>query len=497
MIVAPVCLVELKILTYGSDEARFIRALPRSASWTRNDARHADSARITLDFGAFPLDPRLVKDASVTVLIADRAGKTEEEVTYEGVFQGHVDEIEGSWATDRTLDLTCRDYTARFLDRKVPSKQFQDPKTGTVTKVAKAYNLDRSLKALVLEMFDDVGSAMDVAKKVFEAYANERLAEDPDHVLGRNPYTTWSLDVPEFHTSPEDDLWTVLSQVCDRLACIPYFDLDTLRVERVEDIPSNLFAFEAGVNVGTLRFKRNLNATVGRHVVLRAEDPSAPPGAPRMVEGRWPADEPARRLTVEKKRKSGEQEAVGDGDQEDKVKVVKDDAAVLYIQGRYPASELQTMARAYYEEARRLDLTGSITTEEFYALPVPGIDFYHDRRGKVDYLKTHPTLRRILLGDRGEIRGFVPALKNGDRLSLSLAAPTWTGILALPEAAAIAALARFGIDKESAAELYRIHRRAEKVTLNTWYVKKVDHTFTSSDGYSASIEFSSIVGADL
>ena len=230
----PRCRVVLRVLLEDfaggqSEDLHTFDVVPRSSDVTRNTHRQADRFALELDYRDFPIDPRTLRSVLVAVYLGD-VGATEYELALQDrsrlAFLGYADEPETTLGGNgETVRLEGRDYTSLFLDHKWTSTSI---------------DIARGLQQVVEEIAAAVPGAEDM-----------RIVFDPGTAATDLSTVLWRTI---FATSPGDDAWTVLVDLCGRAGLIPVVDLDRLRIVSPGTFGSAEAVFVYGHNVERLTY---------------------------------------------------------------------------------------------------------------------------------------------------------------------------------------------------------------------------------------------------
>lgn len=457
MIHEPQARIELRILDYEG-EAYALDTPALRMSWVSNSVRQADTLNATILAANFPFDLRSISDAVVVGSFRDASLAASDQIeARERVFVGSVDEITSRKMNNNvpTLDIVARDYTAYFLDRKVPQAVYNNKVSG------KNYDLDRPLRLVIEEMMLDVGEA--ATRSLLRRFRDHYRYSPANHPVNTNVFKKANLLRPWVTTSGSEDLWSLLARISDLVAAVPFFELDLLRVERAEgfaaDREARTIRPEDLVDLST---KRNLNASLGRPVVVRAYNADAATDDDAVIEARYPPNPDFERAQFIR----GEQGTAKDPRGRKKaltpegpnVEAVNDDAAVFFLPNSVSKESLEEIAKGYFQSARAEDLQG--------------------------------TLEMVGPGAPGEERW---TLRNGDTFDMFAENPWLRAGVTRAEAEAWY-IAR-GVTPGTASELLRL---AEKGLdeYRSYYVKKASHSLDGS-GYKVTLDFTSSIGTDV
>lgn len=439
MLYYPSTTAVLSVLFRGEVKTSTIQAVPREVNWTRNTARKADTARLTLDYRDFPIDPRIVED----IVLEVHGGN----VTFPGEpivpgpdnlrFIGLVDEPETTWDdADRKVTFRARDYTGVWLDFKWPSdRKIETPKGVT-------------LGDIVLDLFETVTPNLN--GPVYTDDATQDL--QPFAVTGRKVFT------PDKDAS---NAWDLLCAICELFGLVPVFDLDTLVIRTPAEVRGGTVAMMWGSNVSRLMFRRNLKQPARKQVVVKAWNPVAA----RVLEARHPSDAEAgvTRLTGANNKPSTTINRVQ-----------------YNVEGPYDQAQLDRLAAIVYAELAQQQLTGEIETRELTDLD--GADLMSLANGD--------RLRLTLdTSDQLEI-ATMPASQAVEYLTDRARPGAMTR-----EVAETLIAARDGLTglAARAGQAGQVAVRAGQVGGgDEWYVLEADHTW-SEDGYHVRIGFTEFV----
>lgn len=416
----------------SSGQVVTVEAVPRMAEIRRNDHRSADTVRIELDASRFPFDPRALRSVRVRVLLGD-VGSPDGRLAIDDArfmaFIGFVDvpELKMS-AAGAVVSLEGRDYTGVFLDTRWSGA---------------AIDIARPLGDVIAEI---VGSVPGTDGLVI-GYSRGAESLDLPTVIGRTKFSAQS----------DDDVWTLLCDLCGRAGLIPVIELDMLLiltpadfgVDRATFLSSETFApnkatFRYGENLVSLRYKRSFIESKSKQVEVRCFDETSR----RTTIVRYP-EQP-----LVTRRKVG-----ADG------KVTTETAPILpwYVSGAHTEADLLAVAERIYTEAARQQVEIELETREM-----------RDLDDQVD----------------------VPILGNGDRVRVTLGDGLASGIAGMSRAEAVAFLTR-GRDpmtEATASAIVDACARAEKLAVE-FYLREAVHKWTHDDGYTFSATLINYVGS--
>jgi hypothetical protein len=418
----PRCRVALEVLLEdfadGSGEERHsIEVVPRRAEWSRNGRREADTCRVELDWQDFPLDPRAVRSILVAIFCAD-VGEPDAEIDIDDpdtqVFLGFIDEPEATLEeSGETVVLGGRDYTSSFLDHRWPGG---------------AIDITQPLSKVVEFVIAQVPGASDLDVSPSEGAAEVVLAD----LMGKTKYTP----------QPDDDTWTVLTDLCGRAGLLAVIELDVLYIRAPFEGQDVQVGFLYGRDVERLVYKRRFNEWKTRQVQVVCWDPT--------VRESRSATYPQTPIVLRKRISK-------DGD-------VTSEAAPLtpfYVEGTYTEAQLLEMAERFWEEAARNEVEVELTTREMADL------------------------------DYGTL---LPRLAAGDQLHVQLGADL-AGLASMSQGEATAALEAAGVAPDVAAALIASWRTADNLA-SAFFIKEAAHSWSRDEGYQLRVTAINYVGEE-
>lgn len=544
----PRALVRLWCLFFGDTEADALPILfePADLVWRYNGDRVADEVEFEVDAQSLRgLDPRGLYSVRVEVFCADTPPGTILALNRANLrFVGFVDEPEMMYDTGAdTLKMTGRDYTSLLIDQQVPQGLVEPGASGGRVKFQpKTYNLKRTFADFVDEVLEDAAGAADLFRDapidpdvgqaataaagagagftsgliaaVTRATLRQRKWIDPDVA---NRRLDAALGVETLEVDSGDSLWDVLNKVCDRLGVVPTFDLDFLWIKRPSDYHAGVYHFATGRNLRTLKLGKSLTAGVSRKVFeILCFNPLAATEAGKVVRGVWP---PNRFTDVRAPvRPSGTASndpsnvARGGSARGSQNQRVKDPVVRFLVDGDWTEAQLTDVARAFYEEAARLDLQGEFTTADMVDL------------GFEDGFPRFPADTRFnrfvgLLGDPGEaeyttvidpasgeellvsapsrVRYVAPGREPESVLRLRNSSLVFVDVALRPAPTSTAILPRNLYKDERTAQAVVRSQVAGSTALKALYVLEAEHHWNNKTGYELSVKFTSVIGTDV
>lgn len=421
----PRALVELLLLDEdwgaGTAQTHSLALIPREVEVHRNDHRTADTARVVLDWRDLPMDPRTVRSAAVRVLLGD-VGRPDGQLTDDDrVFYGFLDASESRRAEDGSaVTLECRDATALALDTRWPGGMI---------------DVDVPLR----EVVDAVLAVVPGYEQLVVAFSEGVSTAQISAAIGRT----------KFAPQRDDDVWTVLCDLCGRVGLIPTFVLDVLFILTPGDfgVSRSLYmtagtisperaAFTLGEDLTSLTVRRSLVEVRQKQVEVRCWDEMAR----RATSVRYPREPITTKKTIG-----------ADG----KVTTVAAPIIPYYVSGSYTEAELLALAERIWTTAAREEI--AVTVE------------------------THT---------------MAPLLGNGARVTVrtasSLALPGIDG-LSQGEAIRVLTSGPKALDEDVAAALVAGYTKAKSLSVE-FYAREARHHWTREDGYRLTAELVNYVG---
>lgn len=307
-----------------------ITAIPRSVEVSRNSSRKADTATITLDYRDFPLDPRLIRDITVSIHLESVPDPNFPLVPtpLNLRFYGRVDVPRVTLSSSgQTVKLECRDFTGIWLDKKWPGK---DAATGLYTNPCPpGTTLQTMVEAMRLRVTPGTAPAVFLDPTA--------AAINMHNIIGR-----------DFFVSKEDDnAWDVLCALCDKVGLVPCWNLANLEI-RSPTLSSLTSAFMVyGQNVERLDFERDLRQNAGKQVVIKCWNEVLG----QVIEATWPIPTSPDYSLVARLSES-----------ETPTTII--DRVQYNVTGPYDPFTLQIMARRVWTEMRQNQLAGELETRD-------------------------------------------------------------------------------------------------------------------------------------
>jgi hypothetical protein len=358
----------------------------------RNDHLTADACSITVDWTEAGVDPRLLDDATIEVFIAnaDEAGHwtpSFENLRFVGITKKITAQRSSGEPGEVTLD--CVDYTTLFLHAK-PFGSDGIP------------SYDQTLTEAWRRIVSQTPGADRLADRlVFEG------GVDPNLILGKAVAARFQK-LSAVPVRPNCDAWAVWLQCVGMLGLISFIDLDTCVVTTarnlytVDDQP----VFKWGTNL--LSWSETRDCEAGRRGIgLTSYDPLTR----TTIESFYP---PIGDTRVKRKRAKAKKAQSDD-------QIRQSEERVYYsLPGITDQETLDRAAAEFYEEIRRQEVSGKITTAEMQATAEGGTlyDLLNLRAGdaiSVDATPENLQLLQSLDNDNARItrlreQGYEPAI---------------------------------------------------------------------------------------
>lgn len=303
----------------SGSETLVVEVVPRQIEWVRNHARAADTFHIEVDWRDVPIDPRSARSIHVAAAVAD-VGTAQGVLAYDrstAVIMGYVDQPKLVLDDQaEVLDLTGRDYTALFLDRKW---------TGG------AIDVSVPLSNVVATVLGQTPGAEEMRTEFVGGAGSVSLKG----LIGRRLYSPQA----------DDDTWTVLVDLVGRAGLVAVVDLDTLRVLPAGEVGTQRASFAWGRDISQMSISRDYQEMRTAQVEVRCWDPAA-----RTTRT---AQYPSQPIVLRKRIST-------------KGKVSTDTAPLrpFFFEGTYSQSQVAELAERIYRNAARQQLEGELETAE-------------------------------------------------------------------------------------------------------------------------------------
>lgn len=361
------------------DRSHITAILPANIDHRRNGHRAADTLSATIAFQDFPVPARMIRALGLvwfagTVAPWDYQAGLRRVTTSQGGrntaiikpgrdtlrFVGFADDVSEDHSSGQ-VTINCRDYTAIFLDTKVP------------TDVLKTLDINAPLDIVLRELIRTIpggaakGLNMRVDFWVYEDFIPGSLEATPNVAdlfprkarrrRGKAPRLSAS------YGGQDVSYWDLITDICTRAGMVPMIQEDTLVITP----PRNLLGRKGpgsfsrvtsqgeqltirrmvhGYNVESLRFARKFGKVSTPGVVVR----SWAPGLRAPLLAQWPppkAGQPKRATHVLPSGRGAEEKF-----------------QTLLVRGITDQGQLYRIAQAAYEEMGRAEYGGTLGTRE-------------------------------------------------------------------------------------------------------------------------------------
>ncbi len=365
----------------------------RSATLESNDHLHADELHLEAEYGDAAIDPRFIRDANVAFWLGNANDRGDYNAPNDDIrFVGLAHGVERAASeSGRTVTLTCRDYTALFLEHK-PVRAAGIPRyTDTL---ADAWHRLCDETGPYVESRDEIVSTVSKLKDrlVFRGNVNQSI-QLSHAVAARIARAGGPITVKQ-----GADAWGVWLQCVGMFGLMTYIERDTCVVTTTKDhfaddskrAPSMVY----GSNV--LSFKEHAHgAFQAKGTAISSFDPLTG----TTLEAFYPPRDDKRiqraRLTAKKKHAGPSLVKAEDYDWQTYPGVTNPDA-------------LFAIAKATYEVRARQELEGSLSTAEMRVANVAG--------GEVDMLSLESGDTFNVQIDREMLNGVFATLSEGERV---------------------------------------------------------------------------------
>jgi len=231
----------------------------RSLTVERNDYSEADTFKATIDYKAFPFDPRCIRACGVTICMEDRKKVFNSDNSLNiiepsadnTVFLGFADE--GSINCDddtRTVTLEGRDYTALLVDTK---RVNSDP-----------IPLSSPIEEIIQELISELKSTKDIE-------VVNRTGESPlptPSKLGKDFNATTAVK----NQKRRETYWDIIQDIVSRVGLVGFIELDKFIITKPQNIyeKKEIKQFIYGANVKNFSLSRKLGRSKNFNVKVRS-----------------------------------------------------------------------------------------------------------------------------------------------------------------------------------------------------------------------------------
>ena len=204
-------------------------AQPISANIRINNYSEANTFNVTLRWEDFPFDPRILKNALVSVSIfdlkklKDQSNFNLDQVRRNAVVLGFVDQygIELD-ASTRQVNMEGRDYTSIFLETKFDNANLENEQGKRNRKIS----LSRSLRDIIKDLMKNVpgSGGITIEDRTTRGITNVAAAAPGFSLLTGQ----MSSDGMNTYVQQQENYWDVIQNLCEQVGVICYIELDKL-----------------------------------------------------------------------------------------------------------------------------------------------------------------------------------------------------------------------------------------------------------------------------
>ena len=223
----------------------------------RNDYSEADTFKATIDYSAFPFDPRCIRACGITVCMEDRKklfdGSKPSVIVpsrENTVFIGFSDESEITFDEEtRVVNLEGRDYTALFVDAK---RNRTDP-----------ISLSKPIDQIINDLIQEQEATKEIVVENRTGAALPTLAQlAPDF----NPLTAVK------NQKRKETYWDIMQDIVARVGLVGFIELDKYVITKPQNIyeKKNIKHFIYGGNIQSMKFSRKLGRSKDFNVKVRS-----------------------------------------------------------------------------------------------------------------------------------------------------------------------------------------------------------------------------------
>lgn len=354
----PRAIVRLNVPIMGSAQSRTVQAttretvtidvVPTKARLEKNGFNEADECNLTFQLDQSGVDPRLLGNANVAVVLEDQGTGPEMGWRDNAVrFTGIVVSCRRKMGPDgNSIEMRCLDYTHFFLKQKPLIPRYVP-------------DLSQSLSGAWERICDGVGlydyDRGEIASSVSVLRDRLEFRGLDDAILGDAAFERVRRN-GKLQVSPGTDAWGVWKACCDSLGLYTWIDRDRCIVSTASDYytSGDTPIFRYGLNVRELDEYRDLQGLSGRGIHLLSYDPIG--GS--TIEAFWP---PRDEGIVVKKRLPAKQARMGG----ESLAPIQDYESHVYPHASVVTPEvLELAAERIYEERSRQELEGTLTTDD-------------------------------------------------------------------------------------------------------------------------------------
>jgi hypothetical protein len=326
--------------------------IPVSATLEKNTYKEADTLELSLSYLDLPFDPRTVRSCAVEFYLGTIDGDTwresmrlqviadlpdESEYGTNRQFKGWVDDWRVNWGNEEaaTVELSCRDNTALFIDQDAPPQIKVDPKVGIDEAIAKYLSCFPQYEGIAVE-YRPINEDAPALKDVMQRSSQRNGGVGP----GKDKMSVWDFII----------------DITGMVGCVAFIDGETVVIQkprtlyadgfsRLEDPWRGRVADNIPMNNRTMIYGRNLTEfSVSRRYNEKA---------PRNIEVRCYLPERKKTIVV---RFPGVKSRVQPGESADNT------ITVFRVSGVQTKEALQVIAQGIYEDISRQEIEVSMKT---------------------------------------------------------------------------------------------------------------------------------------
>jgi len=345
----------------GSQVLQAVQVIPvscRRLTVERNDYTEADTFSATIDYKAFPFDPRCIRSCGVSIFMQDRKKVFRQTNSLDLiepssdniVFQGFADESSIQFDDEsRTVTLEGRDLTSLFIDlRRVNT----DP-------VVLSKPIDQIIQDLINEQ-----------------EATRQITVD--NRTGESPLPTLAELAPDFNPvtavknqKRKETYWDIMQDILRRVGLVGFIEIDKFVISKPQNIydKGRIKQFIYGGNIKDLKFTRKLGRAKNYNVKVTSFNPLEK----RVEEALIPEEATNEqfilnfgntRITIPQLDKDGK-----------KIEPPQDAEFLSFLAKDINSKEqLIKIGESIYEEISRQQIEGSFTTYEMEIPEEVGLD---------------------------------------------------------------------------------------------------------------------------
>ena len=248
---------------FGTDAAvlREVKDLPvscRSLVVERNDYSEADTFRATIDYQAFPFDPRCIRACGITICMENRTKTFNQDNSLNLiepnedniVFLGFVDESSVTFDDEtRTVKIDGRDYTSLFIDQK---RVNTDP-----------IPLNKPIDQIIKDIINEQEATKEIR---VENRTGAPLPTLSALAADFNPVTSVK------NVKRKETYWEIMQSIVSRVGLVGFIELDRYVITKPQNVyeKKEIKHFVYGGNIKELSFTRRLGRAKDFNVLVKS-----------------------------------------------------------------------------------------------------------------------------------------------------------------------------------------------------------------------------------